>query len=649
MVGKSEVLITFDANTKNLDKKVDGIKSGVGSKIGNVAKGIGTAFLKGTAVAGAAMVGMVAKSVKEFAKLEQSIGGVETLFKDSASTVIANAKKAYTTAGIDANKYMEQVTSFSASLLQSLGGDTQKAAEYADRAVRDMSDNANKFGTDMEMIQNAYQGFAKQNYTMLDNLKLGYGGTKTEMERLIADASKMADEQKKLNITVKEGDTSFGNIVNAISVMQEHLQVAGTTAKEAASTIQGSFNSMKASFTNFLSGAGSIDEVISTVTIFGDNVMNAIIKLAPKLIEGIVKLINKLIPKIPKLIKTLLPTVIQGVVQLALGIVQALPQLITVLASMLPSLIQSLIQGIITVVDALAQQMPVLIPTLVNAILDGLLSLLDNIDVIINAGIDLIMGLIQGIIASIPLIIAKMPLIIQGIINGLIGALPQLILMAPQIIIAIITGLLQSIPMLVQMAPQIINGLIKGLTAGLENFLKTGEQMIKRMYSGIKKGVKNILGKIPGIPKDIKEKIKSGFSNIEEIGRNVMKGLWRGISGLKNWVISKVKGLGKSIVKGLKGVLGIHSPSTEFALIGKFSVLGYTEALDKMSKDVDRQVASTFGISPQLTGSMQNSFSPNVNVYNNVNVEQDPLGQVVSNIKTFSGGAKNDYNFGLGV
>ena len=172
-MNSAEVLVKFKGDTNDLDQKTNKASSDITSKLGSAAKSMGTAFIKGAAVAGAAMAGMVAKGVAEYGKLEQSIGGVETLFKDSADTVIANAKKAYETAGVDANKYMEQVTSFSASLLQATGGDTVKAAKTADMAIIDMADNANKMGTSMEMIQNAYQGFAKQNYMMLDNLKLG--------------------------------------------------------------------------------------------------------------------------------------------------------------------------------------------------------------------------------------------------------------------------------------------------------------------------------------------------------------------------------------------------------------------------------------------------------------------------------------------
>ena len=249
-------------NFKNLGSSLDN----VGSKLSSVGDSISKVSDKVSSI-GDSMTGMftmpivagLTSIVSATADIEQSIGGVETLFKDSAGTVIANAKQAFSTVGISANEYMEQVTSFSASLLQSLGGDTNKAASYADRAMRDMADNANKFGTDIESIQNAYQGFAKGNYTMLDNLKLGYGGTKEEMQRLISDASKMTDVQEQLGVTVDGSSMSFDNVVNAISVMQQSLGIAGTTSKEASTTIWGSFNQMKAAAIDYSASLGQTD------------------------------------------------------------------------------------------------------------------------------------------------------------------------------------------------------------------------------------------------------------------------------------------------------------------------------------------------------------------------------------------------------
>lgn len=227
-----------------------------GTQLGSVFKSVlGANLISGAVMNGVnaltgSIKGAFSTIISEGAALQQSIGGVETLFKGSAGKVKAYAEEAFRTAGLSANAYMENVTSFSASLLQSLGGDTEKAAEVANRAMIDMSDNANKMGTDIGRIQDAYQGFAKDNYTMLDNLKLGYGGTKTEMQRLIKDAAAMKDIQEELNVSVEDGNMSFGNIVNAISVMQKKLEITGTTAKEASSTLSGSFASMKAAWQN---------------------------------------------------------------------------------------------------------------------------------------------------------------------------------------------------------------------------------------------------------------------------------------------------------------------------------------------------------------------------------------------------------------
>ena len=252
---------------------------GVGSIAGIASKANGIFAALSSSVAGV----IIKQSLGVVANMEQQVGGVETLFKDSANTVIENANKAYKTAGMSANNYMETVTSFSASLLQSLGGDTAKAASYADRAIVDMSDNANKMGTNMRDIQNAYQGFAKQNYTMLDNLKLGYGGTQEEMKRLISDASKMTDVQKELGVTVDASSLSFGNIVNAISVVQKQMGITGTSAKEASTTIEGSVNSAKAAWENFEAGVISANDLVDTFWTAAKNILNNLGQMIPRL------------------------------------------------------------------------------------------------------------------------------------------------------------------------------------------------------------------------------------------------------------------------------------------------------------------------------------------------------------------------------
>ncbi len=257
-----------------------------------------TSAVSGLKSLGSAILSVKKQAIESYASYEQLVGGVDTLFKNSSQTVQKYANEAYKTAGLSANQYMEQVTSFSASLIQSLGGDTKKAAEYGNRAIIDMSDNANKMGTDMTMLQNAYQGFAKQNYTMLDNLKLGYGGTKTEMQRLISDASKLKDVQKELGVTVDSSSLSFGNIVNAISVMQKKMDIAGTTSKEASSTIEGSVNSMKASWQNLLTGlADGNQEIGPLIDEFIDSVGTAWENLKPRIkqtVDGIKQAISEI-------------------------------------------------------------------------------------------------------------------------------------------------------------------------------------------------------------------------------------------------------------------------------------------------------------------------------------------------------------------
>ena len=561
-----EVVFHFKGNTDDVDKKTNNLAKDITSKLGSAGKTIGTAFLKGTAVATGALAGLVTAGVKSYADIEQSVGGVETLFKNSSDTVIKNAQKAYMTAGLSANTYMEQVTSFSASLLQSLGGDTQKAAEYADRAVVDMSDNANKMGTAIESIQNAYQGFAKQNYTMLDNLKLGYGGTKEEMARLIKDASKMTDIQKELNVSVKDGDMSFGNIVNAISVMQKKLDIAGTTSKEASETISGSLNSAKSAFQNFLAGTGGVDEVVTTFTTAGTNIVNAIKTLGPKILTGIVGIIQGIVPQLPGLINSLLPSLINGAVGLMNSLVQQaptiintlmglLPTLVSAIADMLPVLTKASITGFILIIQALAQQAPVLIPQIVDAILEIIPILIDNLPLFLKAGAQLLGGLIAGIVNSIPI----------------------LLLRCSQIGISLV----------------------------------------------------NAFRKI----------------DLNDIGKNLLMGLVNGIRNAKNWVINKIKGICNEILGAIKNFFGVHSPSTEFAWIGKMNMTGLEEGMENMQPDLQKTINGMFDLSPNIYGSASTHFSPNVNVVVNNNMKQDPLGQMVNDIKTFSGGSKNDYNY----
>ena len=312
--------------------KTDSKALGMAKTLG---KGITTAAKWGAALAGAATTAAVAiskQAIEAYAEYEQLIGGIETLFGESSNVVKGYAENAYKTAGLSANEYMESVTSFSASLLASLDGDTAKAAKYADRAITDMADNANKMGTDIKSIQTAYQGFAKQNYTMLDNLKLGYGGTKTEMERLIKDASRMKDVQQKLGVTVDESSLSFANIVNAISVVQSSMGIMGATAEEASTTIEGSVNAMKSAWKNLLVGIADDNADFKTlVNNFVDSAITAGDNLIPRLetvLDGLGTLITTgsetILPKVIDILMDNLPSLIDAGINLALALLDAL-------------------------------------------------------------------------------------------------------------------------------------------------------------------------------------------------------------------------------------------------------------------------------------------------------------------------------------
>lgn len=279
-------------------KKAGGKVDGLISKFKSAVKAI--VAIKAAAAAAKAALSVVKQSIADYSDYEQLVGGVETLFKSSSDKVVAYANNAYKTAGLSANDYMETVTSFSASLLQGLGGDTEAAAVIADQAITDMSDNANKMGTDMEMIQNAYQGFAKQNYTMLDNLKLGYGGTAGEMARLINDSGVLGDTMKVTEQTVNE--VSFDKMIEAIHVVQTNMGITGTTAKEASETIQGSVSAMRAAWKNFTTGMADdtqdvdtlVDNVVDSVDTVADNVIPRIQKLLPRLTQGLSDLTQRL-------------------------------------------------------------------------------------------------------------------------------------------------------------------------------------------------------------------------------------------------------------------------------------------------------------------------------------------------------------------
>lgn len=397
--------------TRQIDELGDRLSSGMKKGL-DVAAKIGKVAAAGVAAATAGVAALTKEAMVQYAEYEQLAGGVETLFKENADTVMGYAENAYKTAGLSANEYMNTVTSFSASLLQSLDNDTSQAAEKANLAITDMADNANKMGTAMESIQYAYQGFAKQNYTMLDNLKLGYGGTKEEMERLLEDAGKLSG--------IKYDISSFSDIVDAIHVVQTELGITGTTAKEAATTIQGSINATKSAWANLLTGiADENADVEQLVNNLVDSASTAVENIMPRIeqiLSGVGELVAKIVPtiaeRIPQLISDVLPKLLRAGMDALAGVAQGI-------GDAMPTLIQCALDAILTFAKGLSQSVPQMFPAVIEIITELAATLLDNIDKIIEAADGIITALIDGLIQGIPALAKAVPKLAAAIIKAL--------------------------------------------------------------------------------------------------------------------------------------------------------------------------------------------------------------------------------------
>lgn len=473
------VIIEIDGDSGKFEKAL--------SKIGSVA----STALKGLGVAAGAAVGAVVAigkaAVTAYADYEQLVGGVETLFKDSASTVMEYANNAYKTAGMSANTYMETVTSFSASLLQSVGNDTAEAARVADMAITDMADNANKMGTDIGRIQDAYQGFAKQNYTMLDNLKLGYGGTKTEMQRLLKDAQALTG--------IKYDIKNLNDVYEAIHVIQTEMGITGTTAKEASSTIQGSFAMTKASWENLLTGMADdtqdfdalLTNFIDSITVLGDNLIPRI----QIVLEGVVKLVSALGPKIaetiPGLVESVLPGLLTGVTSIVTALIDVIPELLDTVIQVLleqgPSLIQAGTDLILLLYEGLISALPTLISaaTEIVVMLATMLSDPAFLVSLTESGLALLMALVEGINTALPVLIAAAPVIVQNLVTSVTQSLPLIISCALTLIETLSKSLLDNLPLLTESALSIIDTLTTGLIDNLPLIVETAVSLLETL------------------------------------------------------------------------------------------------------------------------------------------------------------------------
>lgn len=561
------------------------------SKMSSVMKGIGSSAIKvgkGLAVAGAAaataVTALVSKSVGAFADYEQLTGGVETLFgaggrsveeyaqsvgksvsdiqgkydslMSAQNVVLENANKAYMTAGMSANEYMDTVTGFSASLISSLGGDTNKAADYANSALVDMSDNANKMGTDMESIKNAYQGFAKQNYTMLDNLKLGYGGTQEEMKRLLSDAEKLTGQRYDIS--------SFADITQAIHAIQTQMDITGTTAKEASTTISGSWGSLKAAFQNVLVGLTtggdmfdqSLDALINTAVTFGQNIIPAIKGalsgvgyliegLAPVIGETIPPLINDLAPTLANSAVSLISSLVNGLTQNATQFSECLSNMIIVAVAGISTVVPQLLDAASKIVSNLMQGLTNSMPQIVNGavtLVEGLVNgLVNNIPLLIMGAVQLVESLANGLIANLPRIIDAGVNLITGIVSASYSMMPQIIQNGMQLVVNLAVGLVRAIPQLIAALPRITGAIVKGFKS--VNWFDLGLQLIKSIWEGIKSigsemwnGVKEKTSELwGGVKNVVSEKLNNIKSAYDAHGGGLKGATFAAIEGVKEY------------------------------------------------------------------------------------------------------------------
>lgn len=538
------------------------------SKIGSAAAKVGKVIGVGMLAAGGAVVAVGKKALDSYADYEQLVGGVETLFEDLSYDVIENSKVAYKTAGLSANDYLETVMGFSASLNQSLlasEGNISRAADLSNQIIIDMSDNANKMGSDMESIQNAYNGFAKQNYTMLDNLKLGYGGTKEEMQRLLEDAEKLSG--------IKYDISSFADIAEAIHVVQTEMGITGTTAKEASTTIQGSIRSAKSAWQNLITGIADdeadLDELVNnffnSIVTVGENIIPRI----SVILNGITGLIQKLAPKIiealPGVLNTLLPEVVKGAQALLQAFVSVLPQLVKLIMDLMPDIIkafQSIFKAIVDalpqLIDSIVSALPTLIPQIITALIDMVVYLLEHIGEILQPIIEALPDIIVAIVTAL---MDNLPTLIEGLISfilAIVEAIPQIIMglieALPTIIEKVITGLIECLPQLIEGLIELVIQLVIHLPEIIIGLIEAIPKIVVSVAQALVEAGPKIWEAFTEIFSKAWTKIQEIFAPVAEWFGNMFSKAWEGIQAIWNNVVSFFQGIWQGICNAFSAV-----------------------------------------------------------------------------------------------
>lgn len=574
---------------KELGEEVENAGDEAGKKGGeNAGVSFAKKMLKIVAAAeiGKKVVEGIKASVEAGAALEQSIGGIETLFKESSDTMIQYANNAFRTCGLSANDYMETTTSFAASILSSVGGDTAKAAELSNNALIAMSDNANKMGTNMQDIQNAYQGFAKQNYTMLDNLKLGYGGTKEEMQRLLSDANKLNKQQ---GIITDYSIDSFADITEAIQVVQDNLGITGTTALEAASTLSGSFGTMQAAWTNFIAklSVGNQDQVNQAM-------MDLASSASTFLFQNLIPAIGRIITQLPSAIGTFITTAIPLLIENG------------------KQIISNIIQG--------WQENKGRWKDTVNNFLDNAIEWIEtSLPQILAEGIASVEEFIAGWGQGDGHMMATVGELIGKILTVIIKAVPQILAAGVLIVGKLAVGFIQNIPYFLTQIGTLLGQMISTIASNFPKLVSSGGSMLLKIIAGFINGITNI----PSAVKKAVDSFKSNFRDVDwgELGTNIIKGIVNGITGGIGKLVTAAKNVAKNALDAAKEALGIHSPSRVFELeVGKMIDLGLAAGIERNLKPVQTSMKV---LSMETVGSMDinTMFAGESTFYQNQSME----------------------------
>lgn len=588
----------------------EGIKGSITQALGGEASSAGESLgstlvgkIKGV-IAAAGIGAAIGKTLTEGAALQQSIGGVETLFKDSADTIKQYAQNAYSTAGVSANSYMEQVTSFSATLLQGLDGDTAAAAKYANQAIVQMSDNANKMGTDIGLIQNAYQGFAKDNYDMLDNLKLGYGGTQSEMARLINDSGVLGDAIEVTDQTVK--DVPFDKIIEAIGVIQDDLGITGTTAKEAATTFSGSFASMQAAASNVMGALmlgqdlkPALNGLTTTMTTFlVGNLLPALWNILSALPSALVTFIQSLVPQLA----TQLQTFVSGIMpQLMTGMTQAGPQLLasaqgllaqfqTAVTTYLPNLLNSGVQMVQQIVTGITTGLPGMLEAAASMGSQFVTTLITALSQIITAAQQIVPMISTGILQSLPSLITTAGTILTSFESSILSQLPSLMTSGVQMLLQIVQGIVENLPEIVNAAFSTVMNFVEAILSHLPELLETGISLIGELIAGLIRSIPDVIASIPSIIVSIVDTFLS-FDWLG-LGIDIIAGIVKGILSAVGSIVDAIVSVATDAYNAAKDFFGIASPSKlmryDFGpFIPKGMALGITDNADVVQDAMD--------------------------------------------------------------